>query len=107
MFRPGQAVFAKLSQLVQSALDGYNVCIFTYGKTFTLIPMTIQQIFLVQEKLKAKSWVYKLQASFWRSITRRSATWPRKTQYFPLNSTIVYQYFKLEGAPLLAEGRWQ
>ena len=64
MFRPGQAVFAKLSQLVQSALDGYNVCIFTYGKTFTLIPMTIQQIFLVQEKLKAKSWVYKLQASF-------------------------------------------
>ena len=64
MFRPGQAVFAKLSQLVQSVLDGYNVCIFTYGKTFTLIPMTIQQIFLVQEKLKAKSWVYKLQASF-------------------------------------------
>ena len=50
MFRPGAG--------------GYNVCIFTYGKTFTLIPMTIQQIFLVQEKLKAKSWVYKLQASF-------------------------------------------
>jgi hypothetical protein len=27
-------LFAKLSQLVQSALDGYNVRIFTNGKTF-------------------------------------------------------------------------
>jgi hypothetical protein len=73
--RHGQAMFAKLNQLVLSALHGHNVCIFTYGKAFTLeggedveadealdgmVPMTIQQIFIVQEKLKAKSWVYKL-----------------------------------------------
>ena len=131
VFRPGagQAVFAKLSQLVQSAFDGYNVCIFIYDKTFTLeggedeeadealagmIPMTIQKIFLVQLKLKAKSWVYKLQASFLEvyneEIRDLASENPIFLSSFHSNIPIFQTRSSGRSAPLLlapAEGRWQ
>ncbi|XP_021719594.1 kinesin-like protein KIN-14C [Chenopodium quinoa] len=73
-------VFSEISELVQSALDGYKVCIFAYGqtgsgKTYTmmgrpqsmdqkgLIPRSLEQIFETSQRLSAQGWKYKMQAS--------------------------------------------
>mmetsp|Transcript_130334 Transcript_130334/g.225293 ORF Transcript_130334/g.225293 Transcript_130334/m.225293 type:complete len:1142 (-) Transcript_130334:102-3527(-) len=73
-------IFEEVTGLVQSALDGYKVCIFAYGqtgsgKTFTmqgteekknwgLIPRSLQQIFQASEAMRAQGWNWELQASF-------------------------------------------
>ncbi|ATZ58338.1 Bckar3 [Botrytis cinerea B05.10] len=70
-----QEVFEEISQLVQSALDGYNVCIFAYGqtgagKTHTMssadgmIPRATHQIYESAEALKEKGWTYTMEGSF-------------------------------------------
>ncbi|XP_078437345.1 kinesin-like protein KIN-14N [Wolffia australiana] len=73
-------VFVEISQLVQSALDGYKVCIFAYGqtgsgKTYTmmgkteeldkkgLIPRSLEQIFQTSQALSSQGWRFKMQAS--------------------------------------------
>ena len=69
--------------MVQSALDGYKVCIFAYGqtgsgKTYTMegpttnindnrrgmIPRAVEQIFSHAQKLKSKGWRYECKATF-------------------------------------------
>ena len=79
MFAPGtvnNVIFEEISQLVQSALDGYNVCIFAYGqtgsgKTYTMsspkdgmIPQAVHQIYSVAESLRKKGWTYSMEGSF-------------------------------------------
>ncbi|XP_020854999.1 kinesin-like protein KIFC1 isoform X1 [Phascolarctos cinereus] len=85
VFLPGSKqneVFEEVSLLVQSALDGYPVCIFAYGqtgsgKTFTmeggpggdpqvegLIPRAVRHLFSVARKLEAQGWSYTFVASY-------------------------------------------
>ncbi|CAJ1329433.1 unnamed protein product [Effrenium voratum] len=75
-----EAVFDEVGGLVQSALDGYKVCIFAYGqtgsgKTFTmqgtpecgasgLIPRCLSKILQSSEAMRATGWDWKLKVSF-------------------------------------------
>ncbi|XP_075411579.1 kinesin-like protein KIFC1 [Tenrec ecaudatus] len=76
-----EEVFEEIAMLVQSALDGYPVCIFAYGqtgsgKTFTmeggpgdpqvegLIPRALRHLFSVAQELSGQGWMYSFVASY-------------------------------------------
>ncbi|XP_026549841.1 carboxy-terminal kinesin 2-like, partial [Notechis scutatus] len=77
-----ESVFEEIALLVQSALDGYHVCIFAYGqtgsgKTYTMegpedaapetagvIPRAVRRIFETSREMEAKGWQYQFTANF-------------------------------------------
>lgn len=75
-----EAVFQEVGEFVQSALDGYNVCLFSYGQTGSgkthtmqgsgngsmrgIIPRAMEQVGQYKLELEKKGWTYSMEVSF-------------------------------------------
>merc|ERR1711957_175657 len=74
------SVFDEVSEFVQSALDGYHVCLFSYGQTGSgkthtmqgsgngamrgIIPRAVEQILAQAAMMQSQRWTFTMKASF-------------------------------------------
>lgn len=73
-----ETVFSSVSDVIQSALDGYHVCLFSYGqtgsgKTYTMngntaspgiIPRAVSMLLEASERLGSVGWTFRLEGTF-------------------------------------------
>jgi kinesin family protein C1 len=75
-----ETLFHEVAEFVQSALDGYNVCLFSYGQTGSgkthtmngsgdgsmrgIIPRAMEQVGAYKRQLQEKGWNYHMEISF-------------------------------------------
>lgn len=75
-----ETLFGEVAEFVQSALDGYHVCLFSYGQTGSgkthtmngsgegsmrgIIPRAMEQVGAYKKELQAKGWTYQMEVSF-------------------------------------------
>eukprot|EP00615_Pteridomonas_danica_P000507 CAMPEP_0114337758 /NCGR_PEP_ID=MMETSP0101-20121206/6578_1 /TAXON_ID=38822 ORGANISM="Pteridomonas danica, Strain PT" /NCGR_SAMPLE_ID=MMETSP0101 /ASSEMBLY_ACC=CAM_ASM_000211 /LENGTH=980 /DNA_ID=CAMNT_0001470103 /DNA_START=84 /DNA_END=3026 /DNA_ORIENTATION=+ len=73
-------IFLEVREFVQSALDGYNVCLFSYGQTGSgkthtmqgygkgdmrgIIPRSIEKIGIYRDTMIEKGWLYTMEVTF-------------------------------------------
>jgi kinesin family protein C1 len=73
-------VFEEVSEFVQSAIDGYHVCLFSYGQTGSgkthtmqgsgigaergIIPRAVEQILSQMMEMQSQQWTFAMKASF-------------------------------------------